>query len=1022
MTEGLPRSIDGYPVVKELGRGVSGAVYQVRLPGKQKFAALKLFEGEVTPAEILRFRREFGAISRCRHDGIVAVYGLGELNQHPYILMEFVKGQQLDEYFRQGHRQNEPLSISRLAEFVDSVRQILQTLQYLHSQKIIHRDIKPANIFITDENRIKILDFGLAWHAAGLPSDKSVGTAGYQAPEQILSRGTDPRSDLYSLGITLYEIIAGIHPFGSFSSWQLLLERQLNNRCNRLAIMNPAFGEPWDYLIKKMMAPDPIDRFYSASQALMELSRISEVESGKEIPAIFTEIPDILKTRWIGDRRTINKVIDWMTESMDHHVFFQVPSGGGRTRFIDEVAQLMKMKRNIFLVDCRRDPPQGWLERFLKTSLPSDWLKDSEAGLRVDSFLDHGKSVTDDTPEKARDMFFASLTSLIQERLPESRYMILIDNADDLPEMSTRIIQVLTGSAWIQVVMAGNSVPERLKRNISVKKLESATDNDVIELINNILGTDRAVNEKFAAAVNALAGQRIGTAVQFFQSWIRSGYLRMHDGVPYLVPPAVPKPVSLNQDDAVEWVTKAPIPQRELPEVDRLDREILRTVSACQTHCGFSLLTKLFAARDTLLLEVLDRLIRGGWLLETYDSGEVCYQFDNMRDKMLVYSSMSPFHLRYLHRRIWEAVRKLPRLDHAAVYTHIRLSESPVDSLDEIETIARAARDRFDNDHALTYYQGMGDIVDGVIRDSADVLSGPEDWVVRFGGMSYGMMLEAAKNTRTLNLSGLQHRKIDVYRNRGNIFGRTGDYGAAFDAFQHMLSTARDLGNRQSEGEALRFIGQILFYQRKLDESEKYFKQSLEIRESIQDEAGIADCLNALGVLAQQSQKFDQALGYFTQSLEFKTRLGDERGTVYIRNNIANLYYGEKRLEEALAEFRASCAIFRRLNDDLGLAYCLYNIGGVCIEMEQFAEAVGVLEESLAIRRKMQDLQDAGHCLWQLAAALKGLGRIDEAIQHLLEAAVMLEEVNLTDDAEECRLMIQQWSGTLPEADKNPDN
>jgi len=123
----IPKNIDGYPVVKELGRGVSGVVYQVKLPGRQKFAALKLFLGDVSAPEILRFRREFGAIARCRHDGIISVYGMGEHDKRPYILMEFIKGRSIDQMLRDGLRPNHPLPISRQDNLVVAIQQVLET-------------------------------------------------------------------------------------------------------------------------------------------------------------------------------------------------------------------------------------------------------------------------------------------------------------------------------------------------------------------------------------------------------------------------------------------------------------------------------------------------------------------------------------------------------------------------------------------------------------------------------------------------------------------------------------------------------------------------------------------------------------------------------------------------------------------------------------------------------------------------------------------------------------------------------
>jgi len=140
-------------------------VYQVKLPGRQRYAALKLFKGDIDPPKTLCFKREFGAIARCRHESIVSVYGMGEHHEKPYILMEYVKGKPLDEVIREGLRDMEPLPIDRSSNLVNVILKVLDALHYLHSRRIVHRDIKPANLVMTDDGMIKLLDFGMAWNS-----------------------------------------------------------------------------------------------------------------------------------------------------------------------------------------------------------------------------------------------------------------------------------------------------------------------------------------------------------------------------------------------------------------------------------------------------------------------------------------------------------------------------------------------------------------------------------------------------------------------------------------------------------------------------------------------------------------------------------------------------------------------------------------------------------------------------------------------------------------------------------------
>lgn len=1007
MQKVLPGNIDGYPVIKELGSGASGTVYLVKLPGRQKFAALKLFTGDLTNADILRFRREFGALARCRHEGVISVYGLGEHEGSPYILMEYIKGEPLDQALREGLRLHEPLPIDREPRCIHIFSQILQTLDYLHQQRIVHSDIKPANIFIADNDQIKILDFGLAWNRTGISGFKPGGTAGYQAPEIILNRHIDLRTDLYSLGVTLFEILAGVHPFANYSSWQDLLNRQLNSKYRSLKQINPELNDAWTYFLDKLIAPNPVDRFYSSAQALVELSRISSDIQSTQLASslIQDEMWGILNSPWIGLDDEIKEAVDLLKNGKN--ICFDAPEGSGRSRFLYEITEKISSDQQILKINARFDKPEDWISKLVRY-VENTKTDDSPHKKIIEDFTLGKKMSFSGTKQISEDLFKRTLVSVLNSNESSISLLIVLDDADFGTPAALNFLTALQDVHWIQMIVTMDTVSEGFSKSCEIITWTPATPNHIKELLQKTLTPSKPVSDKVASSLHRLAQGKLGMIVRFLKIWLRSGYLKYQDDRWMLLPPASLQPAFLDSDDSAEWITRRPEIQRVLPESDRLEREVLRMISASYKSVSFETLTKFFAARESLVLETLDKLIRKGWLIERIKDEAVNYEFENEQDKSSVYKTLSPFHKRYLHRRILDVISKQPTIDPIEIAEHVIHSETPLDAIQYLENAVHFAQDHFDTQRALDYLDQMIVIINGAIKNSIDILPGSVNWSHRLSKISNLTVLEGARNVKSHQVDKLRVKILESWDIKGDIFGMIGDYGSAFDAYQHMLAGAQDIGNQKVESDALRLIGQILYYQRKLSESEKYFSRSLQIKKDIKDENGIADNLNALGAVAQQMNKNEIAHDYFQKSLEIKIKQKDERGIAYIRNNLASLYFNEKKYDKALKEFKVTAEVSRKLYDDIGLAYSLYNIGGVYIETERYQEAIDILEESLSIRRKMQDLQNIGHCLYQQATALIEMKMYSEALERLEEAIIVSEEMGLSDDISNCKVLMEE--------------
>lgn len=255
--------ISRYQLKEEIGRGGMGKVYRAFDHELQRHVALKLIASRDAekPNLMARFKREAQAASSLSHPNICTIHDFGEHEGAPFYVMELVPGRSLDKIL-----QERTLS---WREAVNIGLQIAEGLEAAHSQGIVHRDIKPANLILTPEGTVKILDFGIAKlsEADETLGDKTsltqtgnlLGTLRYCSPEQALGKPVDQRSDLFSLGVVLYEMLSGAHPFGG-NTGASQINSLLNLEPHPLHTQEPGIPAALDRLLQRLLAKDPARR------------------------------------------------------------------------------------------------------------------------------------------------------------------------------------------------------------------------------------------------------------------------------------------------------------------------------------------------------------------------------------------------------------------------------------------------------------------------------------------------------------------------------------------------------------------------------------------------------------------------------------------------------------------------------------------------------------------------------------------------------------------------------------------
>ena len=473
---------DRYEIMQTIGEGGMANVYLARDVILDRYVAIKILRGDLAGDEkfVRRFQREALAASSLSHPNIVEMYDVGEDNGMYFIVMEYIQGKTLKQLIKKR-------GALTLSECIDIMLQLTDGVDHAHSSYIIHRDLKPQNIMIQDNGEIKITDFGIAMalNNTQLTQTNSVmGSVHYLPPEQASGKGATVKSDIYSMGIMLFELLTGNLPFKGDNAVEIAF-KQIKDDIPSIREINPSIPQSVENIVLKATAKNPKNRYNSAREmhddllTCMNSDRINEARVGFKYPE---HEGDISKKDLMLEGKNDEKHEDDLDDDNKTNVILWVLSG----IFIIIILALI----GIFLIY----PSLAKVPNVIIPDVSKMTVVEAEKALRKQGFdvANEIEQIGDDEIEKGK---VVKTSPSIGREVKKGTRIILYESSGKV----AYTIENYVGKNYIEVKTI---LTNKYELNVVVEKIEPEDDDEEITDPEKIIKQDLEVGTQVAKGTN----------------------------------------------------------------------------------------------------------------------------------------------------------------------------------------------------------------------------------------------------------------------------------------------------------------------------------------------------------------------------------------------------------------------------------------------------------------------------------------------------------------------------------------
>ena len=933
-----------YEIVQMLGEGGMGAVYKAMDRELERMVALKIIKPELAVQEdiLARFKQELILARRITHKNVIRIFDLGDADGIKFITMEFIEGKDLSSLIKQKGRLTFP-------ECAETMSQVCTALEAAHSEGVVHRDLKPQNIMVDKNNRVTVMDFGIArsMEQGGMTNTGAlIGTPDYMSPEQVMGEKVDARSDLFTLGVIFYQLLIGKLPYQA-DTVQAAMYKRTKEIPRPPREVDPEVPEMLSAITAKCLQLDPADRYQSASEMQQDIdswrggsTKRIDVPAAVTTPATVVMPPPAPIPFWrkpaalsaaaavlllaaggayfardylsgskssAGPLVALNSLavlpfhnasgdpkLDWLGSSMAEMLSTDVgQSASVRMVSADRVAQVLKDLR----ITAQSDLDQDTVSRVAKQSNVDTvvWGHYAQIGeqVRID----------------------ASVQDLKHGGAPKTVKEVAANEKDILPAMD-RLAAQIRGNLSV----SGSLVKELKAQAFKPSTTSIAALRDYDEGLQNARqGNHAEAVKQFQGAVQedpnfALAYSRLAQSYQ-----------------------------ELGQDDEAEQASQKAV-------------KLSATLGAQEKY--------LIQASHSRIVKDYPKAVDAYQNLVKASPDNADYLFDLGE----AYENTSSFD------KAGEYFKKVVELDPKRIegllaMGRVQIEQGNTQSGIEFLTRAQAVAIELGDD-----------------AERAQVLQAM--------GVAYSTMQRYDDATKSLQDSldikrklGMKKGIADSLEMMGSVQDITGKSDLALKNYDEALSIRRDIGDKQGTGDVLTDLGQFYVEHGKYDDALKNLKEALQLQIDAHNDSGQAAVLNNIGNTYLAKGDFDNAGIYYAQALQVREKLnvpGDIADTLH---NLAETSMRTGQFDKAQEQYLKALELHRNAGDKRGAAIESSSMGTLFGYQGRLAAAVSAQEDAL---KGFNETKEEGfqktETLLAYGNALAQAGRGDDAGKTLTEA------------------------------------